>query len=511
MKTIPNRQAEIDKIMREHMGVGLKEPNCKNLTDAPAIRTVASNGDTYAKLLAAAERYVANAEPKITGDRDNGAFRLAGHILAFVNENGETLHHEDALRLMRDWNARNPEPLTDTEIVDKVNSAGRNGTPREAKIVGNDMRGTSRRSASSDVPKMADAPDDTPPVEVVAFGTLRQQNPKLNPPVIEGLLRRGETCNIIASPKVGKSWLAYDLALSIITGQWWLTEFQCHAGPVLLIDNELHPPTIAHRIPKVAEAKHIEATEYADKLDVLSLRGLGVSIASLQPYIGRIEAGHYSAIIADAWYRFIPPGMNENSNADVMSLYNQLDHYAAQTRAAWVVIHHSSKGNQGEKSVTDVGAGAGAQSRAADSHLVLRPHEEPGCIVLEAAVRSFAPVDPVGLRWEFPTWQRAHDLDTQALKGRKSQSEEKQDKRDAEGLDAITKALQTGPLTARAIRNHTGLSRDRAERLIGKLYADGQLIANDVEVRGNKTREYQLSQHDEKGVVGESSTTYPTT
>lgn len=234
--------------------------------------------------------------------------------------------------------------------------------------------------------------------------------------------------------------------------------------------------------------------DYAGQLDVLPLRGKGVTLPRLAPHLENIETGRYRAIILDAWYRLIPAGMNENSNADVMQLYNTLDGYAADTAAAWLVVHHSSKGAQGEKSVTDVGAGAGAQSRAADSHLILREHEEgDGAVVLEAAVRSFKPVAPIGLRWEFPLWRRAYDLNTDAVKGRKSPSEERQSERDAEGMNAIRRALQGDKLTPRRLREQTGLSRERVDRLLNRLHAEGEVTYRETKIRGNPTREYELS------------------
>ena len=51
------------------------------------------------------------------------------------------------------------------------------------------------------------------------FGDLRREYPHLNPPVVDGLFREAETVNESQFPKFGKSWLAYNLALSIITGQ----------------------------------------------------------------------------------------------------------------------------------------------------------------------------------------------------------------------------------------------------------------------------------------------------
>ncbi len=59
----------------------------------------------------------------------------------------------------------------------------------------------------------------------VALDTIITAHPRLRPPVIDGLLRQGETANIIASPKQGESWLAAGLALSVIDGRNWLEAF----------------------------------------------------------------------------------------------------------------------------------------------------------------------------------------------------------------------------------------------------------------------------------------------
>ena len=66
--------------------------------------------------------------------------------------------------------------------------------------------------------------------------------------------------------------------------------------------------------------------------------------------------------------------------------------------------------------MTDVGAGAGSQARAADTHLIMRAHEQPRAVVLEAAARSWPPVEAMALRWEFPVWCIAPDLDPAALR-----------------------------------------------------------------------------------------------
>ncbi len=263
-------------------------------------------------------------------------------------------------------------------------------------------------------PPMPDT--EPPPPQFVSVRQLMAACPALRPAVIDGLLREGETMNVIASPKTGKSWLVLDLAIAVATGRPWLGRFPTVAGDVLIIDNELHGETSANRIPKVAKARGLGTDEFADRVFIRNLRGGLQDIVSLAPYFRAVEPGRFRLIVLDAFYRFLPAGMDENANADMASLYNHIDRYAADLGCAFVLIHHSSKGNQSGKSVTDVGAGAGSQSRATDAHLILRPHEEADVVVLDAAVRSWPPQESVCLRWAFPVWDVAEDMDPKRLK-----------------------------------------------------------------------------------------------
>ena len=246
-----------------------------------------------------------------------------------------------------------------------------------------------------------------------------QRHPNLREPVIHGLLRRGETMNIIAPSKTGKSWLVNDLALAIATGKPWLGTFHVERGDVLILDNELHPETSAHRIPKVADKRGILIEDYGKRIFVQNLRGKLKDVFTLSAFFESLEPDRFRVIILDAFYRFMPRNMDENDNGTMASLYNHIDRYADQLNCSFILIHHSTKGNQSAKAVTDVGAGAGSQSRATDTHLVLRPHEEPGAVVLEAAVRSWPPLDPMVLRWQYPLWEPAEDLDPTQLKSEK--------------------------------------------------------------------------------------------
>lgn len=298
----------------------------------------------------------------------------------------------------------------------------------------------------------------------------------LRKPVIHGLLRCGETMNVIAAPKTGKTWLVLGQAMSIATGRPWLGLYPAERGRVLILDNELHPETIAHRIPQVAAALGVGMDEIAEQIDIHPLRGQLRDILAMATYFDALAPGQYAAIILDAMYRFLPAGTDENDNGAMAGIYNRLDAYAERLGCCFISIHHTTKGNQSAKSVTDVGAGAGSQSRAADAHLVLRPHEQPGAVVLEAAVRSWPPVTPIALRWEFPVWRPAPDLDPRALRSEKpkrakTNRSEEPDPPDWSVETFVQTFIGTEPVTIPELREQTAREPGLSWRRIGDLLA----------------------------------------
>ena len=310
-------------------------------------------------------------------------------------------------------------------------------------------------------------------------------HPTLRPAVIEGLLRVGETMNVVAAPKRGKSWLLNSLALTVGAGSTWLDTFPSTPGRVLIIDGELHPEVIAHRLPAVADAMGLDRA-VLDTIDVLPLRGVGADLITLASFIQSIEPGRYALVILDAWYRFLPLGFSENDNAQVMALYNRIDCYTAHLQSAWVNVHHASKGDQSAKSTTDVGSGAGSQSRAADTHLIIRAHEEEDVAVIEAVVRSWPPVEPISIRWTYPVWQLDSADPRKLQRPRDRTAKEGRDVRLDEDRREIVQAMMRlkNPETQTAIRNDSkirserfgfawaSLLNDKTIRFYGKLKKD---------------------------------------
>ena len=145
---------------------------------------------------------------------------------------------------------------------------------------------------------------------------LTDAEPELRPPVVDGLVRRGETVNWIAAPKTGKTWMLYTLVGCMLRGKDWC-DFKTRKGRVLLVDNELHRETGLQRLQKAFRQARIPWEDVEANVDVAWLRGQRAGLDDLEATVRRMPRGEWSLIILDAFYRFIPAGMDENSNSDM--------------------------------------------------------------------------------------------------------------------------------------------------------------------------------------------------
>jgi RecA-family ATPase len=333
------------------------------------------------------------------------------------------------------------------------------------------------RKEAARLAELAEPETETP--GPLSAAELCRKYPELREPIIDGLLRRAEVGNLVAPPKAHKSHALLHLGICIATGRDWLG-FPTRKGRVLLMDYELHGETLGQRLRVVLAAEGLTPTDLGDGLAVELLRGRPFDVYDLGRYVARMEPGRYALIIVDPLFRLFPDDMDENSNADIAKIYAMLAGYADRLNAAIVCVHHLSKGPQGDKSLTDLGAGGGAQSRAADAHLSLREHAEPEAAVLAGVVRSFKPFEPLAIRWEYPLWQLAPDLDPADLKrsgrrGRKGKTEPTEPPAPAWTPERFAAEFLTAkPKAKAAIMDATAILGGRhAERLLNAAESQG--------------------------------------
>lgn len=88
--------------------------------------------DDMAHLLSRADAYTKAFPSAGEGERNDSAFRLAGHLAA-LDQIGCRLSEAQIVEFMTAWNGRCSPPLSDEELRRTVASAMKNGTPRQTK------------------------------------------------------------------------------------------------------------------------------------------------------------------------------------------------------------------------------------------------------------------------------------------------------------------------------------------------------------------------------------------
>ncbi len=78
--------------------------------------------------------YASKMEAAGEGDRNNSAFRNAGHLFAFRDESGNAPDEQTVLAIMQQWNSQLSNPLPDSELAAVVKSSKVNGTAPESKL-----------------------------------------------------------------------------------------------------------------------------------------------------------------------------------------------------------------------------------------------------------------------------------------------------------------------------------------------------------------------------------------
>lgn len=330
---------------------------------------------------------------------------------------------------------------------------------------------------------------------VMSAGELIEAFPVLGEPVIHGFARRGEVMNLISSTKCGKTFLVYFTLLSLASGRDWFGHKVSRRYRVLLLDNELKPKDIAFRLRVVAEAMGLKDHEWRDRMKVIACRGRGIDVTHLWQIAEELHGSGAPEVVAvDSLYRFTPAGSNENDNSSMTAVMEQLIRFADELDAMVLVVHHSTKGDQSERSVTDVGSGAGSVSRAADTHLILRGHKEDGCVVMEARTRTFVEPEPTVLRWGFPLWSVDPDLSPRELRSPRQEKKDAEDQTAAEELaEAVARIVREGKkATQSALMEATGMRRDRVKRLAALAVSMGLIRPDDSELHPHYLPEIEV-------------------
>ncbi len=235
--------------------------------------------------------------------------------------------------------------------------------------------------------------------------------PELKSPVIHGLLRRGEVAQISARSKVGKSWLALQLAMSVAgmgAGASCLG-FRSEPGRVLIADEFPGADTLADRIKTMAEAFSVSPESFksvAENIDVIPARRDKLDFDQLRTLLCGIKKGKYALVLIPDIYLLLPVNFNENDSTQLDYFTQSLDRIAEGLDVGLVICQTQAKPNPNHQKSLE--SGASAMSRSFDTTVILRPHaEDDSMFMFDAKVRSWPNTAPFQVKFHGTHWSRA--------------------------------------------------------------------------------------------------------
>jgi hypothetical protein len=197
---------------------------------------------------------------------------------------------------------------------------------------------------------------------------------------------------ICAHPKLGKTFLAVELAVAVASGQHALGQFPvCTPGPVLFFGAEDDLPALRGRFQGVAVARGLALEDLPIfLLDVPEIRlDRAAHLASLR---ATVAAHQPKLLVLDPFVRLA--NVDENSSAEVSAVLGSLRAIQREFGLALVVVHHMRKA-----SAAFLGhqvRGSGDFAAWYDSALYLT--RKNGSLLLSASHRGAPDPDPVRLQ-----------------------------------------------------------------------------------------------------------------
>lgn len=257
------------------------------------------------------------------------------------------------------------------------------------------------------------------------------------PAIIEGLLRQTEILLMGGQAKRWKSWARLDMLYCVANGFRWL-RFPCCQAKVIHFDLELLEADLRHRFELIHQSYAEEGLKGSfENLKIVPLRGQPFSLSALDEVPGALSET-FRLFSLDPIYRLLG-GKNESDQGVVTELLNHFLTLGYSLGAAIALLQHFAKGDQALKESQDRFSGSGVWSRFPDSLMTFTDLEDENCFSCEFTVRSFEPIEPFAVRWEFPRFRIASEVDTENLKLRTGRPK----KSSVDQLCAIISASET--------------------------------------------------------------------
>ncbi len=262
---------------------------------------------------------------------------------ACVAVRGFNLSDSDALEVLERWNRKCSPPWEARDLVNKVKHARLYGKGSfGSKLVDLRPRLTVVPSAGGEGAPVNAAVE---PFPTITYSGLPTPARWLFPQLIE----QG-TCAVIgAEPKAGKSWVTFDLAIALATGQRFLNDFTpAERGTTLLYSPEGSSRSQHGRLVGLCWGREIPPELVLPHVRFIDAH-VDLNIEDHAARLGAtIDATGARLVVIDPMVS-AAMGIDENASGDVMRILNPLRAIIkARPNCALIVVHHTNKMARGQ-------------------------------------------------------------------------------------------------------------------------------------------------------------------
>lgn len=217
------------------------------------------------------------------------------------------------------------------------------------------------------------------------------------PPIYAiGTLTQGDVAMMCAHGSSLKSWAGINAVLAVATGGQWLERGnRALASAALYLDAEMGPDECRRRFQRNALAMGLSGP--VNGVSMVSLPGFSLGTSGGVSELRRLAEGQ-TLIVVDSLAAF-SPGVPENDAAFAEPL-NAMKLIGGETKCAFLVLHHSRKGNgQEDEDARERPRGTSALFAACDVVFQLSKSDD-GFTMVQTKSRKGKAADDVVLRVE---------------------------------------------------------------------------------------------------------------
>jgi hypothetical protein len=337
-----------------------------------------------------AEAYAKASEPAIEGGRNSKAFSIAGHCFSF---GGDVTEIEVFDFMSRHWNPRCTPPLDERELFACIESAKKNGKPREPKPDRPHERNGHGSNGKPDQNIATDA------VLLCAADVVPEQTEWL----WQNLLPIGSLVDIQGDPGNGKSTLLIDIAARITRGDALPFEIVVSGarrprGVIIMTAEDSTKKTVVPRL--IAAKADLSRVYFLPAVTVVGEEGAkAVTLPIDVPAIERaVESVDAALLIIDPYEAHVADDINTNSNVDNRRCLSPVARMAEQTGCTPATIRHLNK-REGQSALHRASGSIGIVAAARAVFAVGPDPDDPSLRILACSKSNLGPM-PDSLKYK---------------------------------------------------------------------------------------------------------------